>query len=85
MITHNSPLNIPKDAAVPRPTNPDLTKKWKVCLPATLAGTVEFYLFDRLHNKPRYGSRAKLITELLEAWVAEQTALAKQESPDART
>lgn len=69
---------------MPRPTNPDLTKKWKICLPATLAGTVEFYLFDRLHNKPRYGSRAKLITELLNKWVEEQAALAKQEAPDAR-
>lgn len=70
---------------MPRPTNPDLTKKWKICLPATLAGTVEFYLFDRLHNKPRYGSRAALLKELLENWVAEQQALAKQESPDARS
>lgn len=63
---------------MPRPLNPDLTKKWKICLPATLAGTVEFYLFDRLHNKPKYGSRGKLITELLEGWVAEQKRLAEE-------
>ena len=55
-----------------RPFNPDLTKNWKISLPATLAGTVEFYLFDPLHKKPIYGSRAKLITELLEKWVSDQ-------------
>lgn len=67
-----------------RQLNPDLTKNWKICLPATLAGTVEFYLFDRIHNKPKYGSRAKLITQLLEAWVADQKRLANPETPDAR-
>ena len=61
-----------------RPFNPDLTKNWKVSLPATLAGTVEFYLFDPLHKKPMYGSRGKLITALLENWVAEQKAIAEQ-------
>lgn len=55
-----------------RPNNPDLTKYWKICLPATLAGTVELYLMDSLHKKPQYGARAKLITQLLEGWVKEQ-------------
>jgi hypothetical protein len=63
---------------MPRPQNPDLTKNWKVCLPATLAGTVEFYLFDRLHNKPKYGARGELLTRLLSDWVMEQ------KDPDAR-
>jgi metal-responsive CopG/Arc/MetJ family transcriptional regulator len=44
---------------------------------------VELYLFDRLHNKPKYGSRAKLITDLLEKWVEEQRTLANQENPSA--
>lgn len=56
-----------------RPNNPDLTKYWKICLPATLAGKVEFLLMDPLHKKPTYGARAKLITELLEQWVTEQS------------
>lgn len=60
-----------------RPYNPDLTKYWKICLPATLAGTVELYLFDNIHKKPAYGARGKLITELLEKWVTEQQAAAK--------
>lgn len=67
-----------------RPLNPDLTKKWKICLPATLAGRVEFLLFDRLHNKPKYGSRAKLITGLLEEWVQRETAATKETPSDAR-
>lgn len=66
-----------------RPLNPDLTKQWKISLPATLAGTVEFYLFDTLHKKPRYGSRAELIKRLLEGWVEEQQK--SLESPHARS
>jgi hypothetical protein len=66
---------------VSRPFNPDLTKNWKISLPATLAGTVEFYLFDPLHKKPIYGSRAKLITSLLESWVEEQKRIGAQENP----
>lgn len=61
-----------------RPQNPDLTKNWKICLSATLAGTVELYLFDRLHGKPKYGSRSQLLTRLLSDWVVEQ------KNPDAR-
>jgi hypothetical protein len=71
---------------VGRPNNPDLTKYWKICLPATLAGTVELYLMDTIHKKPQYGARAKLITELLERWVKEQqeAKTTKQENLDAR-
>lgn len=64
-----------------RPLNPTLTKTWKIHLPATLAGRVEFILFDNLHKKPRYGTRGKLITELLEAWVKDQDALAQAMRP----
>jgi hypothetical protein len=67
---------------VSRPFNPDLTKNWKISLPATLAGTVEFYLFDPLHKKPLYGARGKLIATLLEQWVDDQKRLASaQRSP----
>lgn len=65
---------------MPRPYNPDLTKYWKICLPATLAGTVEFYLFDSIHKKPQYGARAKLITQLLEEWVAKQQTQSAQQA-----
>jgi hypothetical protein len=67
---------------VSRPLNPDLTKHWKISLPATLAGTVELYLFDRVHNKPLYGSRGRLITELLEKWVDDQRRAAAATQPD---
>ena len=65
-----------------RPLNPDLTKHWKISLPATLAGTVELYLFDRVHNKPLYGSRGRLITDLLEKWVDEQRRQAAATQPE---
>jgi hypothetical protein len=64
-----------------RPLNPDLTKHWKISLPATLAGIVEFYLFDPLHGKPIYGSRGKLIATLLEEWVRQQKDLAAASPP----
>ena len=57
---------------MPRPTSPDLQTNWKICLPATLAGKVEFLLFDNLHNKPKYGARNKLIVALLEQWLSQQ-------------
>jgi len=69
---------------VGRPTNPDLTKNWKICIPATLAGTVELYLMDPIHKKPIYGSRAKLIEELLTDWVAKQKSLAAPLAPETK-
>lgn len=55
---------------MPRPQAPDLTREWKIHLPATLAGKIEYLLFDRILNKPQYGSRSKLLTALLEYWLA---------------
>lgn len=55
-----------------RPSNPDLTLPWKINMPATLAGKVEYLLWDPIHNKPRYGARNKLIVALLESWLSEQ-------------
>lgn len=51
-----------------RPVNDDLIIKWKITLPATLAGATEHLLFDRIHGKPLYGARNRLITTLLERW-----------------
>lgn len=65
-----------------RPFKPDLIKKWKISLPATLAGTIEFYLFDRIHNKPLYGSRSALVEALLEEWVAKRQAEQGQKDAD---
>lgn len=77
-VPHNiaviDPLNHECESEMARPFKPDLIKKWKISLPATLAGTIEFYLFDRIHNKPLYGSRSALVEDLLEKWVAEQQA-----------
>lgn len=56
---------------MPRSVNPDLSKDWKVCLLATLAGCVEFKLMDPKTGKPRYGERSKLIGLLLTNWLTE--------------
>lgn len=58
-----------------RPQNPDLIKPWKINMPATLAGRIEFALLDPIHAKPLYGARVKLIAALLERWIAEQAGL----------
>lgn len=55
---------------MPRHCNPDLSKDWKVVLPATLAGAVEFELLDPATRKPRYGERSRLIAALLHQWLA---------------
>lgn len=58
---------------MPRPLNPDLNKPWKVLLPATLAGRIEFMLIDPIHKKPIYAARAKLLSSLLEWWIARES------------
>lgn len=55
-----------------RPVNDDLIKPWKISLPATLAGRLEFMLRDPIHNKPIYGARAILIEKLFEWWIARE-------------
>lgn len=55
---------------MPRRCNPDLSKDWKIVLPATLAGSVEFELLDPNTAKPRYGERSRLIAYLLGEWLA---------------
>lgn len=52
-----------------RPFNSEPIKKFKVCVPASLAARVELSLWDRINKKPRYGARGKVIEELLELWV----------------
>jgi hypothetical protein len=62
---------------MPRPFNPDLIRPWKIAIPATLAGRVEFALMDRITGKPIYGARNKLISALLTRWLAEQAGAAE--------
>lgn len=54
---------------MPRRPNPDLIKPWKVSLPATTAGRVEYVLLDPVHRIPLYGARGKLIDILLNMWL----------------
>lgn len=58
---------------MPRPFNPDLSTPWKINLPATVAGKIEYLLLDPVHSKPIYASRNKLIVSLLEWWMARES------------
>jgi hypothetical protein len=51
----------------------DIIRNWKITLPATLAGRVEFLLLSPIYQKPIYGARARLVESLLEHWVARET------------
>lgn len=70
---------------MPRRCSPDLMVDWKICLPATVAGAVEFMLLDPLTKKPRYGQRSKIITAKLVEWLEDQgrrIQLVDEELPD---
>lgn len=66
---------------MPRPANPDLSKDWKIVLPAHLAGAVEFELLDPITKKPRYGERSRLIGHLLSEWLATRGRKVTVDSP----
>jgi metal-responsive CopG/Arc/MetJ family transcriptional regulator len=48
--------------------------RWQVTVPVNLADRVDVLLYDRGKNKPIYGARAQLITDLLYQWVEEKEA-----------
>lgn len=52
-----------------RRSNSEPWTPWKLTIPASLAGTVEFLLLDPTLGKPTYGSRNTLVVRLLEAWL----------------
>ena len=64
-----------------RPFNPDLSAPWKIHLPATLAGKIEYLLLDPIHQKPIYASRNKLLVALLEWWEARERGLPEDQLP----
>lgn len=64
-----------------RPRAPDLIKEWKLGVPATLAGRIEYVLHDRLTNKPIYGARNRLVAALLEYWLATQSGTPEDSRP----
>lgn len=66
---------------MPRKANDDLIKPWKINLPATLAGKIEYTLHDPIHNAPRYGARGYLVERLLEHWLAHITGEPKPPLP----
>lgn len=55
-----------------RPRVPYLRVDFKVSLPAALAAEIDLMFQDPLTNRPKYGARAKLVTALMQRWLAEQ-------------
>jgi hypothetical protein len=68
-----------------RPFNSDLSTPWKINMPATLAGKIEFTLLDPIHAKPIYGSRNRLIVALFEWWLARERGEAPDKMPHVPT
>jgi hypothetical protein len=64
-----------------RPLNDDLNRPWKLLLPATLAGRVEYILIDPIHSKPIYGARNTLVIALLEWWIARESGVPAEHLP----
>lgn len=63
----------------------DLIRKWKITLPATLAGRVEYMLISPISQKPIYSARARLVRALLEDWVARESGASITERPPVPT
>lgn len=57
---------------MPRKPNDDLSRSWKINMPAPLAGYVENKLWDKITNKPSYSARAKLCKALFTLWIARE-------------
>ena len=66
---------------MPRQLNPDLIVKWKLSMPATLAGRIEYLLLDPITKKPIYSARQRLVSALLERWLWDQSDTAVAPAP----
>lgn len=64
-----------------RKYNPEPSKAWKIHLPASVAGAVEFQLMSPITGKPTYGTRGALIEALLRKWLSEQRIEAVVDAP----
>lgn len=49
-------------------------RRWSITVPSNLADRIDILVYDRASNKPIYGARAQLITELLYRFAEEKEA-----------
>lgn len=49
----------------------DRPTEWKVSIPSSVAAEIELRLTDPLTGKPKHGARARLVTQLLRSWLAQ--------------
>lgn len=57
---------------MPRPRHEVRPHDWKLSVPQDLAAEVDLLLWDPVAQKPRYGGRSALVTQLLRRWLSEQ-------------
>jgi hypothetical protein len=74
-----------QEHTMPRHFNADISTPWKINMPATLAGKVEFMLLDPVHMKPIYASRNRLIVSLLQWWEARERGINRDQLPHVPT
>lgn len=43
--------------------------QWSIMIPSTLAAQVELILFDPLRGKTGFGTRSRLVSQLLKDWL----------------
>jgi metal-responsive CopG/Arc/MetJ family transcriptional regulator len=57
---------------LPRPRHEVRPHDWKLSIPQDLAAEVDLLLWDPVLQKPRYGGRSELVTQLLRGWLEQQ-------------
>lgn len=57
--------------------------QWKITLPASLAARVEIQLMNPTFGKPHYGSRARLVEELIRLWLSGDVQISHEVLTDA--
>lgn len=50
----------------------DPSVQWSIMIPGTLAAQVELCLFDPLRGKTGFGTRSRLVCQLLQGWLETQ-------------
>ncbi len=65
---------------MPRPRNPVRTVEINISIPQDLAAAMDALLWDPVLQKPRYGARSSLVSELITNWVKSQNPSFEQES-----
>jgi len=59
-------------------------KEISVSLPEALLGKLDLHFYDPASDKPEYGTRSRLITQLLDEWLRKQSRKTRHGRADRR-